>query len=49
MNKRPPEFNPDYPGMIVKRAYLKSQKEIIEMVEKGLFEGSKKFNQDRAG
>ncbi len=37
MNTVPPEFNPDYPGFLVPKPFLKSQLEIIEMVENGTF------------
>ena len=37
MNTVPPEFNPDYPGFLVPKPFLKSQLEIIEMVDNGTF------------
>lgn len=37
MNKRPPRFNPDYPGFIVPEAMCKTKLEIIDMVDNGTF------------
>jgi hypothetical protein len=41
--KRPPRWNPDYPGFIVPEAMCRTQEEIISLVEQGKFEGPKNF------
>lgn len=37
MNQRPPRINDDYPGLIVPEVMCKTQMEIIEMVDNGIF------------